>query len=543
MQQTHAEGSVRHAEKRRRGTCEFANRIARASLEAYDRSVPRSYREASKQTCVAAIVARFLGAAGPGSDGSCGDGEGGNRGGVGGRSHLQVMGLGVGTKFLSHAVIREEQLGTLSGGEVYGKRIRDCHAEILARRAFRRQIAQEMSHHLNQSKMGDRNGRRETGYIPILEQFERTDRDAKENDDGDNDGSDNRRIRFRLKRGVTLHFYASSAPCGNAVLKKFVKMGKEKFDESLGPDEWHEQVHPPVEAHSIRLGQFSLLVKKDGSIPRDINDSKQSPTREDMPERARKRRKPWPCREDDNWCPPACSIPHFDKGTIHSCSDKICRWNCLGVQGALLAPMLEGPLFIRTISVGRKFSKPICQRALCCRAVGFGTLEAKGSAEGNDVANFGSYKLNHPTLMETNVYMDDAGTHDMTGVRSVGRDARFDSNLCWVWWPDKYPDFGYAADCLDGKTGLKMRYDNGSGNVGQCINQDESSTCSTFGLLSLSLEVLKLGGVNKTMLPESLVTLADIRKFKRTISPEYESVKDEFFRHRVFHQWSCRDCR
>ena len=34
-------------------------------------------------------------------------------------------------------------------------------------------------------------------------------------------------------------------------------------------------------------------------------------------------------------------------------SDKIARWNALGVQGALLAQLLEAPLQLSTITVGR----------------------------------------------------------------------------------------------------------------------------------------------------------------------------------------------
>ena len=84
-------------------------------------------------------------------------------------------------------------------------------------------------------------------YIPILERVEA-------------DIKTTNNISYRLKSDVTLHFYASSAPCkwpfymnmidswiahvildliiiyikgGNATLKKFTKMEKETFDASL----------------------------------------------------------------------------------------------------------------------------------------------------------------------------------------------------------------------------------------------------------------------------------------------------------------------
>ena len=183
---------------------------------------------------------------------------------------------------------------------------------------------------------------------------------------------------------------------GNATLKKFVKMEKEKFDESLGPDEWpSDQVHSPLQAHSIRLGQFSLLVKKDSSSsagPPTAVAAGEDNLRES---RQAKRRKAWPCRESDDWCPPSCSIVNFGMGTIHSCSDKLARWNCLGLQGSLLMTLIEEPMYMTTLTIGRKFSRATCQRAVCCRA------------EGYDAGD--KFAVNHPVLMETNVYMDESG--------------------------------------------------------------------------------------------------------------------------------------
>ena len=133
------------------------------------------------------------------------------------------------------------------------------------------------------------------------------------------------------------------------------------------------------------------------------------------PERQTKRRKkkPWPCRENDTWCPSSCSITNFDSGSIHSCSDKLCRWNCLGMQGSLLMSVLEDPLYMTTLTVGRKFSRAICQRAVCCRAEGFGLGKSGRKSKSDDNAgpeSLGKYEVNHPALMETNVYMDESGT-------------------------------------------------------------------------------------------------------------------------------------
>ena len=399
QQQTHAKGSVRHAEKRRNGTCQFANRIARKSLDIYEQTVSKSYRDTNKQTCVASIVAHFR---------NVDDDDSSDNNISSNYDNLQVMGLGVGTKFLTHDILCKEQLlgtntsstsddscGNNEDEESYGKRIRDCHAEVLARRAFRRQVSLEIlsdlqSTHNNNNQSSGLDDKEESitksKYTPILERVQ-------------DDETSN--IHYRLKSNVTLHFYTSSAPCGNATLKKFTKMEKEKFNEKLGPDEWPTQKHTPIAAHSLRLGQFALLVKKDGSIlqPNVDDDTTADPSKEeDTHKPSQKKQKLWPCRTNDNWCPPSCSITNFNKGTIHSCSDKLCRWNCLGLQGSLLMPILDKPLYMTTLTVGRKFSRAICQRAVCCRADGF----RSGGSEG-------MFHLNHPTLMETNVYMDESG--------------------------------------------------------------------------------------------------------------------------------------
>ena len=210
QQQIHAEGSVRHAEKRRRGTCQFANRIARASLDAYERSVPRSYREANKQTCVAAIVAHFHHNI---QSGSADNGDSNDEVGCSSNnSHLQVMGLGVGTKFLPDAIIREEQCEDNMHG--YGKRLRDCHAEVLARRAFRRQIMLEILSHHRQRGQESITGQE---LYPILERLEEPSEIGGNNSnngvDDDKYNTPTAGVCYRLKPGVTLHFYASSAPC------------------------------------------------------------------------------------------------------------------------------------------------------------------------------------------------------------------------------------------------------------------------------------------------------------------------------------------
>ena len=54
-------------------------------------------------------------------------------------------------------------------------------------------------------------------------------------------------------------------------------------------------------------------------------------------------------------------------GRMCSCSDKIAAWNIVGVQGSLLATKLIEPIFIQSITIGRKFAYRHSARAFCCR--------------------------------------------------------------------------------------------------------------------------------------------------------------------------------
>ena len=223
--QIHSQGAVRHAEKRRRGTCEFANRIARISLDTYESTVPKSYRDLHKQTCVAAIVAHFDHQECHGMNENL-HVQSTSKEDV--RDKLQVMGLGVGTKFLPASLLQDDQNNCT--------RIRDCHAEVLARRAFRRQILYEIENEMNENTKNASS----SDYLPILERIKddnkSTMNEAQRLESATFElanASKDRSLRYRLKPGVTLHFYCSSAPCGNATLKKFVKMEKETFDSTL----------------------------------------------------------------------------------------------------------------------------------------------------------------------------------------------------------------------------------------------------------------------------------------------------------------------
>ena len=175
--------TIRHAEKRRNSTCALADAIAKAALDAWRSLDVRT----SRQTVVAAIVLQH--------QGGC-----------------TCLSLGAGTKTPSRAAV-------VAGGD---GALRDCHAEVLAVRAFRRYLYAAL----------EDNG---------CDAFEKT------------------AAGVRLRPGAALFLYCSSAPCGNSTIRRWAKTTREVFRPELGTG-------PPPERHApfkaLTPAQVALLGKR-----------------------------------------------------------------------------------------------------------------------------------------------------------------------------------------------------------------------------------------------------------------------------------------
>jgi hypothetical protein len=357
-------------------------------------------------------------------------------------------------------------------------------------------------------------------------------------------------MKYTLKPGVTLHMYTSSAPCGNATLKKFAKMTREKFVE-LGPDEWPLGEHEPINGHAIRLGQFALLVKKDPFAQEVPNEKDEGETSGNITVN-QPPKKVWPATVSDDWAPPGTTIVNMRKGSTHSCSDKICLWNCLGLQGSLLASLLEKPLYLSSLTVGRKLTQCICRRAVCCR------LSRLPSPEGES-----AYRINHPSIMGTGVFLDESGVIEVDN-ETRGQDVRFHSSICWAWWPSVHDEDALAVDGgdiferIDGVTGLlakdeaedrtKDEAEDRAKDEAEDRAKDEAedrastgvSRVSTHSLLSIFLKAYNLASSATETIQDSL-SLQDLLSLKRNISPIHEEAKERILtKHRILRQWRRR---
>ena len=241
--------NVRSAEKARVSTCAAADAIASTIIDQYNRLTKRE-SDSYSQIVLAGIVA------------------------ITNSETLQVLSLGIGNKFHPQG-IKSESVP------------RDSHAEVLARRAFKRIILEE--------------------YIAITQKNEASDLF---------EVATNKNI-ISLRKNIQLVLYVSSAPCGNACIRRWGDSPKESTRSCSRPLEiFNDYPHPPFQAHSIHEGQAAVSFKGESGI--------------------------------------------------FSCSDKILRWNVLGLQGARLSAIVER-INLSGIVIGRKFVRKHAQRAFCCR--------------------------------------------------------------------------------------------------------------------------------------------------------------------------------
>lgn len=164
--------------------------------------------------------------------------------------------------------------------------------------------------------------------------------------------------KLKIKSDITFHLYISTAPCGDGAL----------FDKSSSEAaELNGSQHMPL-FENVKQGKLRTKVENgEGTIPVESSDI----------------------------VPTWDGIQHGERLRTMSCSDKILRWNVLGLQGALLSHFIH-PVYLRSITLGYLYSHGHLARAVCCR------LARDGDAFKNSLpANF---TLNHPEVGRVSVY-------------------------------------------------------------------------------------------------------------------------------------------
>ena len=165
--------------------------------------------------------------------------------------------------------------------------------------------------------------------------------------------------RLVVREGVSFHLYISTAPCGDGAL--FTPREEPNTDMSE-----HSTEHNPT----FTTKQQGILRTKvedgEGTIPIDPSDGIQT----------------WD------------GLLRGNRLRTMSCSDKICRWNALGLQGALLSHFIE-PVYLASLTLGYLYDHGHLSRAVCCRLQHNNDLNTQLP---------GPYHVNHPWLGRVTAY-------------------------------------------------------------------------------------------------------------------------------------------
>ncbi|NXS98956.1 DSRAD deaminase, partial [Jacana jacana] len=212
-----------------------------------------------------------------------------------------------------------------------GETVNDCHAEIISRRGFVRFLYSELMKY----DPSNPSSAEESIFEPAGGK------------------------RLRIKSGVTFHLYISTAPCGDGAL----------FDKSCSDQASvaGQAQHQPL-FENPKQGKLRTKVENgEGTIPVESSDI----------------------------VPTWDGIQHGERLRTMSCSDKILRWNILGLQGALLSHFIE-PVYLSSVTLGYLYSQGHLTRAICCRLARDGnTLQGRLQAP---------YHINHPEVGRVSVY-------------------------------------------------------------------------------------------------------------------------------------------
>lgn len=158
--------------------------------------------------------------------------------------------------------------------------------------------------------------------------------------------------RAKVKDDVSFHLYISTAPCGDGAL--FTP----RQDDVV---EHFPKEHTPTFSSKPHGILRTKIEDGEGTIPIDSSDADQT----------------------------FDGILRGKRLRTMSCSDKVCRWNVLGLQGALLSHVIE-PVYLESLTLGYLFDHGHLSRAVCCR------LDKSGHLLDDDLPM--PYNLNHPWI-------------------------------------------------------------------------------------------------------------------------------------------------
>lgn len=248
-----------------------------------------------------------------------------------------------------------------------GSALNDCHAEVLARRAFLRWIYDEIQYAAPRTKAGVSEGSSPPSMVFSIKKEE-------------NDDTSGTRWGVQLLEGVQIHMFTSHPPCGDAA----IGFAAEGGDSGLMGEAAAAGLvgHPQLASCACegnnggvgRTGAKPVIKRQKVDNCRDDNKNAieqtnpTAPTDADVDADADATKILITTNNNDYILPQAHDVesyavvqatgivrrkPGRGEPTLSvSCSDKIAKWSLVGTQGALLSSIIATPLFFSSLVVG-----------------------------------------------------------------------------------------------------------------------------------------------------------------------------------------------